>query len=136
MTLYDVHINREVRLVFESIEADSHEAAAAIACDKHPAAADDIDTCDGETFAAQVEVAGDEDSVTIDFEAGRLRKAAPKLLAALRDADEALLNIIDAASHGEPYDADELARLFGDVCDRSHTAIAGATAIAEDGGHP
>ncbi len=87
MTTYNVHIDREVRLVFECIEADSHEAAAAIACDRHPAAADDIDHCDGETFSAQVDIAGDEGStqpLTIAFEPGRQRQAARKLLAACR----------------------------------------------------
>jgi hypothetical protein len=103
MTKYNVHINREVRLVFESIEADSHEAAAAVACDKHPAAADDIDDCDGETFSAQVDVAGDEDSsqfVTIDFESERIRKSAPKLLVSL----EALLPYAE----NEAYSLDKL----------------------------
>ena len=74
MTTYNVQINREVQLVFEGIEADSYEEAAAIACDKHPAAADDIDHGDGKTFSAQVDVAGDEGSsqpVTIDFEPER-----------------------------------------------------------------
>ena len=51
MTDYTVLIDREVRLVFEGIEAASPEEAAAIACDKHPAAADDIDSCDGEDYA-------------------------------------------------------------------------------------
>jgi hypothetical protein len=88
MTLYNVHIYREVHLTFESVEADTPEAAAAIACDKSAAAADDIDDCGGETFAALVDVAGDhqrEQSVTIDFEAERRRKAAPELLEALKD---------------------------------------------------
>ena len=87
MTIFNVHIDREVRLVFEGIEADSYEAATEIACDKHSAAADDIDDCDGETFSALAEVAGDEEhepSRSIDFEPERHRKAVPKLLAACR----------------------------------------------------
>jgi hypothetical protein len=85
MTTYNVHIDREVRLVFEGIDADSPEEAAAIACDKHPAAADDIDNCDGEAFSAQVDAAGEQHpTVTIDFEAERQRKAAAKLLDALK----------------------------------------------------
>ena len=87
MTNYIVHIYREMRLVFEGIEADTPEAAAAIARDKLTGDADDIESCDGETFAALVDVAGDKEygqSRTIDFEPERQRKAAPKLLAACR----------------------------------------------------
>jgi hypothetical protein len=86
MTFYNVHIYREMRLTYESVEADTAHAAAAIALDMSVGAADDIDDCDGETFAALVDVAGDEhheQSVTIDFEPERLRKAAPDLLEAL-----------------------------------------------------
>jgi hypothetical protein len=93
MTLYNVRIDREVQLVFESIEAESHEEAAATASDMHPGAADDIESCDGQTFSAQVDVAGGDDSgksLTIEFEPERLRKAAPKLLAALEGALYAL----------------------------------------------
>jgi len=87
MTHYNVHIYREMRLVFGGIEADSPEAAAAIARDKLTSDADSIDDCDGETFAALIDVAGDEEyeqSRTIDFEPERQRKAAPALLAACR----------------------------------------------------
>jgi len=86
MTLYNVHIYREMRLAFEGIEADTPEAAAAIARDGMTSDANDIDDCDGEDFAALVDVIGDDEfekSVTIDFEAERLRKAAPNLLEAL-----------------------------------------------------
>ena len=85
MTIFNVHIYREMRLVYEGIEADSHEAAAAIARDKPTGDADGIDDCDGETFAALVDVRSDEDyrqSRTIDFDGERLRKGAPQLLAA------------------------------------------------------
>ena len=61
MTIYNMHIYREMRLVFGGIEADSHEAAAAIARDKPTDQADSIDDCDGETLAALVDVAGDEE---------------------------------------------------------------------------
>jgi len=86
MTFYNVHIYREIRLTYESIEADTAHAAAAIALDMSVGAADDIDDCDGESFAALVDVAGDEEhghSVTIDFEPERMRKVAAKLLEAL-----------------------------------------------------
>ncbi len=87
MTTYNVHIYREMRLVFGGIEADTHEAAAAIARDKPTDQADSIDDCDGETIAALVDVAGDEEyrhTRAIDFEPERQRKAASKLLAACR----------------------------------------------------
>jgi hypothetical protein len=86
MTHYNIHLYREVRLTYESIEADTAHAAAAIALDKSAGAADDIDDCDGEVFAALVDVAGDQQhnqSVTIDYEAERLRKSAAQLLEAL-----------------------------------------------------
>jgi hypothetical protein len=87
MTTYNVHIYREMRLVFGGIEADTHEAAAAIAGDKPTDQADSIDDCDGETLAALVDVAGDEDyrhTRAIDFEPERERKAARRLLDACR----------------------------------------------------
>jgi hypothetical protein len=85
---FNVHIYREMKLLYGGIEAGSHEEAAAIARDRATDQADSIDDCDGETLAALVDVAGDEDyeqSRLIDFEAERQRKAAPGLLAALKD---------------------------------------------------
>jgi hypothetical protein len=93
MTLYNVHIYREMRFVFHRIEADTPEVAAAIARDKLTSDADDIDDCDGETFAALVDVVRDEQfeqSKTIDFEVERLRKAAPEMLDALKQVSLAL----------------------------------------------
>jgi hypothetical protein len=90
MTTYNVHIYREMRLVFGGIQADTPEAAASIAHDKPTGDADDIDDCEGETFAALVDVQGDDEyehSRFIDFEVEQQRKAAPKLLAALKDAE-------------------------------------------------
>ncbi len=87
MTIYNVHIYREMRLVFGGIEADTPEAAATIARDKPTEEADSIDDCDGETLAALVDLLGDEEyerSEMIDFEAERERKAAAALLAACR----------------------------------------------------
>jgi len=87
MTTYNVHIYREMRLTFEGIEADTPETAANIARDKATGDADDIDDCEGESFYACVDVKGDADyeqSRWIDFEPERERKAAPKLLAALK----------------------------------------------------
>src|SRR5207248_2947754 len=101
---------------FEDIEADSPESAATIAGDRRTAEADDIQTRNGEILAAEIDVAGSgefEQSITIDFEAERLRKAAPNLLTAL----EALLTAaddLDAAIDGttDQFD-DERAGLDG-----------------------
>jgi hypothetical protein len=82
MTLFNVHLYREMRLFFPGIEADTPEAAAAIARERLTGDADDIEDCDGETFAALVDVVGDTQyvrSVVIDFEGERLRKAGPEL---------------------------------------------------------
>lgn len=71
MTIYNVHIYREMRLTYERIEADSPEAAALIARDRLSEDADDIEDCDGEDLGALIDVVGDEDheqSVSIDFE--------------------------------------------------------------------
>ena len=83
MTNFIVHLYREMKLSYTGIEADSPEAAAAIASEKLTADADNIEDCDGQDLSALVDVAGDEDysqSVTIDFEPERIRKAATKLL--------------------------------------------------------
>jgi hypothetical protein len=88
MTRYHVHIYREMRLYFPGIEADSPERAARIAADRPTDDAENVDgDCDGENLASLVDVAGDDEftqSVTIDFEAERLRKAASTLLEACR----------------------------------------------------
>jgi len=87
MTNYTVHIYREMRLVYEGIDADTPEAAASIARDKPTSEADGIDDCEGENLSALVDVQGDQEhkqSRMIDFEPERLRQAAPKLLDALR----------------------------------------------------
>jgi hypothetical protein len=94
MTTYNISIFREMRLAFGGIEADSPEAAAAIARAKPTDQADSIDDeCDGETLAALVDVAGDEEhrhTRAIDFEPERQRKAAPRLRSALEFALEFL----------------------------------------------
>ena len=80
---YDVHLYREMRLLFEGIEAGSHEEAAVIAGQRSHEEADFIDDCHGEDFAALVDVTGDESyeqSRFIAFDAERLRQNAPKLL--------------------------------------------------------
>ncbi len=92
MTIFNVHIYREIRLLFGGIESESHEAAAAIAHDKPTGDADEIDECDGETFYACVDVKGDEEyeqSRWVLFEADRLRDAASQMLEALQAFIEA-----------------------------------------------
>jgi hypothetical protein len=84
---FHVHVYRAMKLLYGGIVAATPEEAAAIARDKPTDQADSIDDCDGETFAALVDVVGDEDyaqSRMIDFEEERLRKAAPALLTACR----------------------------------------------------
>jgi hypothetical protein len=101
MTICNVHIYREMRLLFRNIEAESLEAAASIARERPTDEADSIDDCDGETFYACVDVQGDEEyeqSRWIDFESERLRKAAPALLAACR-------MIVDRWEHGDLAEA-------------------------------
>ena len=85
MPRFNVHIYRELRLLFEGIEADSLAHAAALARDRATSEADEIDDCDGETFSALVDIVGDaqyEQSRMIDFEDERRRRAAPHLLEA------------------------------------------------------
>jgi hypothetical protein len=91
MTLYNVHIYREMRLYYPSIEAATPEEAARIAGDKLTNDAEYTDDCDGDNQGALVDLVGDDDfkqSVTIDFEPERLRKAASELLAALQAASD------------------------------------------------
>ncbi|MDY3551445.1 hypothetical protein R5W24_000521 [Gemmata sp. JC717] len=83
---YTVYVYREMRLRFDGIQAESPEQAAEQAKDLSLKVADEIDECEGETLAALVDLDSDEQheqSRTIDFEAGRMLKAEPKLLAAL-----------------------------------------------------
>ncbi len=87
MTIYNVYIYREMRLVFGGIEAETPEAAAFIARDKLTEEADSIDDCNGDDLSALVDEAGDEQyerTVAIDFEVERQRRAASQMLDALR----------------------------------------------------
>lgn len=101
MTQYTVHLYREMRVSYAGIEADTPEAAAAIAHDRATDEADNIEDCNGCDLSALVDVAGNEDysqSVTIDFEAERARKAAALLLNACR-------LIIERWEHGDLAEA-------------------------------
>jgi hypothetical protein len=134
MTLYNVHIYREMRLYFPYIEADTPEAAAMIARDGRTEDAEDIEDCNGENLGALIEIVGDDDkeqSLFIDFDAERLRKAASALLAAL----EAVLPYAENenASLYECWKRDGHAALKegSDTCttaiEQARTAIAKAT---------
>ena len=120
MTLYNVHIYREMRLFFPGIEGKTPEEAARIAADKLTAEAKYTEDCDGENLSALIDVAGDEEfeqSVTIDFEAGRLRKLAPELLEALR-------NLAEQADEDCP--AESRTRHFRDALEQAFAVIATA----------
>jgi hypothetical protein len=97
MTTYDVRLHREVLLTFYAVKADSPEDAASSARGFATGGADRIDDC-GE-LSARVDVAdGDyHPPLTIDFEAERQRKAAPRLLAAVEGALFALDENIDGS---------------------------------------
>lgn len=86
MTLYNVHIYREMRVFFPSIEAVTPEEAARVASDMLTEDAEYTEDCQGENLAALVDVVGDDEfqhSVAIDFDHERIRKAAPRLLEAI-----------------------------------------------------
>jgi hypothetical protein len=61
MTLYNVHIYREMRLYFPRIEAATPEEAANIAGDKPTDNAECIEDCDGDNLAALIDVVGDDE---------------------------------------------------------------------------
>ena len=79
---YRVHIYREMRLVFDDIEAESPQKAALIAGEKQFDECDEWSDCEGENLSALVDHAPDEGTL-IDFEAGRLLDAGAKLIAVL-----------------------------------------------------
>jgi hypothetical protein len=135
MTKFIVHLYREMRLSYTDIEADTPEAAAAIAAGKPTDDADTIEDCEGQNLAALVDTAGDDDysqSVTIDFEPERIRNAAPKVLAAL----EAVLPFAESehASLCECWrrDGEPVTELEAERCevaiDKAKIAVAAAKA--------
>lgn len=86
MTVYNVHIYREMRLYFPGIEAACPEDAARIAAGKPAFESEYTEDCDGQDLSALVDLVGDDDftqSVVIDFEPERQRKAVSELLDAL-----------------------------------------------------
>jgi hypothetical protein len=88
MPTYKVHIYREMRIVYQDVQAPTPEAAAESGRDFPSDAGCDPVDCDGQTFAAVVDPLDAHGrhgrSQDILFEEGRLRLAAPQLLAACR----------------------------------------------------
>src|ERR1019366_5042748 len=76
---YRVHLYREMRLVFDGIEAETPEAAAHIAGEKHFDDCDDWNDCEGANSAALVDYAP-HDGIMVHFEAGRLLTAGTRLI--------------------------------------------------------
>lgn len=98
MPKFRVHAYREMRLVFDEIEADTPEAAAHIAAGKPFDECDRCSDCEGTTLAALVDEAtedGQEGVAVVDFEDGRWLKAGPHMLAALKAARELFYTLGD-----------------------------------------
>jgi hypothetical protein len=87
ITTYNVHLYREMMLSFCGIEAGSQEEAALKARALPTEDANGIDDCAGRTFAALVDIDGDEDhalSCLITFERSQANDAALLLLDLIR----------------------------------------------------
>jgi hypothetical protein len=65
MTKYFVRLYRPMRLSFVDIEAETPQAAAAIASSKPTEDADNVEHCDAEDLAAVVDAAGDKTYVSL-----------------------------------------------------------------------
>lgn len=132
MTKYFVQLYRKMRLSYVDIEADTPQAAAAIASRKTTDDADNVEDCEGEDLAALVDVPGDDtcrQSVTIDFEPERQRKAAPVLLAALQGIIEYAENeayALEKLKDGPNAEAE--AEKAWNVLESARAAITGAKA--------
>jgi hypothetical protein len=123
MTIYNVHIYREMRLYFPGIQAESHEAAARIAAEKCTDEADDVEDCQGENLTALVDVQGDGEYLQtqiIDFE--------PTLL---RDHAEELLRAVEALTEK----ADDLEAAIAGVTDQFENEVAGLSAAVTTAEH-
>lgn len=120
MVKFNVHLYREMKLLFPGIEAETPEAAGAIAREKPTDDAEDIEDCNGEDLAALIDVAGDEDysqSVTIEFETESQRRATPKLLAALDDILPYAVNESESLYECWKRDNEESAKQALDACE-------------------
>ena len=97
MPKYHVHVYREARVYFPSIVAGSPEEAAKIASDMPTEDAFLTEHCDSDPdLGALVDLDGDEGhehSVMIDFERGRMEKAAADMWKALQGAQRLILDM-------------------------------------------
>lgn len=135
MKTYTVHLYRDIRMTFKNIEACSPAAALSIARDGDISDADDVEDS-GKDLAAVIDMDGDADSsrsVTIDFEAERQRKAAPKLLAALKLCHEQLsLWVADTETCGlSPEDEEALAKAADSIAEAESAGTAPEPAEAD-----
>jgi hypothetical protein len=76
---FNVHVYREMRLYFPDIQAETTEAAAAIAIDLPTGEASLIDDCDGRTLGALIDLVGDSEyrhSRMIDTQESKLADKA------------------------------------------------------------
>ena len=96
---YNVHIYREMRIVFDDIEAATPEKAAEIAGEKHFDDCDEWSDCEGENLYALVDHAPHEGTV-INFEGGRLLDTGSKLIAALKRILPEIDAEIEQRQHG------------------------------------
>jgi hypothetical protein len=116
MRKFRVHVYREMRLVFEGIEADTPQAAADIAAEKHFDDCDDWSDCEGTNLAALV-----------DEEDGRMLRASHKLLAALNTLLPEIDAEIEQRRHGgNDEDWKELKRLSDEAHSAAREAAEGA----------
>lgn len=100
MPKFNVHIYREMRLVFPGIEAETHEDAAAIASLKETGEAESVEEENTLDRSALVDVVGDaeyKESRFIDFKPELQEKMFSELLDALKVAEGAIDAIM---SHG------------------------------------
>jgi hypothetical protein len=113
-----------MRLVFSPIVANSPEQAAAIARTLPTEDAASIDDCDGDTFTALVDVDGDdehENTVLVDFEPERQRKAAAELAAVLRaiENDPEACTCASRSWYGSGHDTQCAIRLAREAADKA-----------------
>jgi hypothetical protein len=121
-----------MRLFFPGIEAATPEEAVRLAGNKPTDEAEYTEDCDGENLAALVDVVGDEDftqSVTIDLEPERMRKAAPRLIEALDSLATAAEDLEAAIDSVTDEFNTELKELLA-ACRNGRFAIAQATGRA------
>lgn len=133
MRKFRVHVYREMRLVFEGIEADTPQAAAHIAAEKHFDHCDDWSDCEGTNLAALVDEDNaanpDEaqDGIVVDFEDGRMLRSSYKLLAALNTLLPEIDAEIEQRRHGgNDEDWKELKRLSDEAHSAAWEAAEGA----------